>query len=116
LTADQAPAPGITDPAAAAAAAQCYLARTWVSGGGIGQAIASRHPRACDWCPYPTTELIRLVDEYNRRSFDGEGRPTDPVLRSFMSRPRRDQRVAVHIAQYGEDPLVDGTQQTRAPL
>lgn len=56
----------IREPAAAVAAAICWLAR-WR---GMGKeytpgSIGLRHPVECSWCIYPPDELILWIEEFN---------------------------------------------------
>lgn len=114
---DLSPIPAITDPAAAIAAAQCYLARTWGQGGSVGIAVTERHPRECQWCPYPIEQLVRLIVDFNAWAFDGRGKPRDQATAAFLSKPTKAQRAAVHLALYDEELTgQDGTTQTRTAL
>jgi len=66
----------MTTPAVAVAAAICWLARQpGLPGGALKWAVTHRHPGACDWCDWPSDDLLRMVrelDETEARRFSRE--------------------------------------------
>ncbi len=51
----------IRDPAFAAAAGKCWLAR--MMGGRVGNVVAA-HPTECAWCEFPPEYLIDRISEF----------------------------------------------------
>jgi len=92
-------APMITDPAAAAAAGKCYIARNRAAD---KLAIDSFHPGPCEWCPYPIAKIAGWLADFNRWAgwTPGEGRYTDPEVQRFVALPRPEQRARTHAAAY----------------
>lgn len=107
MTIERLDIPAITDPAAAAAAAKCWLARSpHTEGTPLERMIGAHHPRVCEWCHFPLQTLIDYLVEFNAwagfvADHHGE-RYTEPEVRRFQSLDRAEQRRRVHRAAYGD--------------
>lgn len=91
------------DPAEAIAMGHCLTARTLDP----KTAVTDRHPRACGWCEYPTVELQRGIEAFERWAEleDRRGALTSArhIVRSFRELPRVEQERRVAIAQSFDD-------------
>lgn len=99
----------LRDPAAAIAAAKCWLAR-WNDGAGArfaGLQVATFHPRACDYCSAPPEALIDLIENFLVWSgiqpperFTDEGlTPLRADVEGFLTLPQEEQEKLVQEAQ-----------------
>lgn len=96
--------PAITDPAAAAAAGKCYLARVGREMLPEDRQVNEAHPRPCEWCAYPPQVLIDNLIEFNSwAGYDSsKGTYAEPEVKRFATLPRQDQRARSHRAAYGD--------------
>jgi len=102
MTLESSTPPMITDPAGAAAAGKCYLARNRAAD---RLALDAFHPRECAWCDYPLEQLATWLAEFNRWAgwVRDEGRYTEPEVRRFTHLPRPEQRLRSFRAAYGPE-------------
>lgn len=93
--------PHITDPAAAAAAGRCILARDFPT---AAYTARESHPRECAWCVYPVKRLVEWLGRFNEYvGYDADAGTYDsPAVKDFMSQPRKRQSELVMRAAYGD--------------
>jgi hypothetical protein len=98
----------IRDPAIAAAAGKCWLAR-WNGGKGasrmLGIPVNSFHPQDCGFCEYPTDRLLESVDEFVKWAGLKPPEAMDEIgviresVEMFMAQPAHEQSRLVMKAQ-----------------
>lgn len=98
----------IRDPAIAAAAGKCWLAR-WQGGKAMSRITGiqsnSFHPDECGFCDYPTDRLVEAVAEFNEWAglnpinFMDEPMVARGAVEMFMTNTTAEQRRLVMKAQ-----------------
>lgn len=89
----------IRDPAVAAAAAKCWLARFQ----GVIIIDGSYHPETCSMCEYDVDSLLAAIREFNAWSGIMPGKDPVPMraeVEGFLTLPREEQARAVRAVQY----------------